>query len=128
MLPPLLPNARFSRSLENERADAGQKDGRTRLARPNFQGANGDREKTNIFPVYLTASRIGNLTVDPYSAISDDHTYYTRPDRGAAELLSRETKFSGQEWGELTTSGTGNQTRLVRNLLNAMTNRQVELC
>ena len=30
-----------------------------------------------IFPVQLTTSRIGNLTrsVDPYSAICDDHTY-----------------------------------------------------
>ena len=28
-----------------------------------------------IFPVQLTTSRIGNFTVDPYSATSDDHIY-----------------------------------------------------
>ena len=46
--------------MENGRADAGR-DGRTRLARPSAQGANGDREKY-IFPVQLTTSKIGNLT------------------------------------------------------------------
>ena len=33
----------ISLSIENERAGAGR-DGRTRLARPNSQGTNGDRE------------------------------------------------------------------------------------
>ena len=45
---------------EDEHADAGR-DGRTRLARLNSQGANGNREKI-IFPVQLTTSKIGNLT------------------------------------------------------------------
>ena len=42
-------STRFSLSMENEQADA-ERDGRTRLARPNsFSGTNEDREK-NIFP------------------------------------------------------------------------------
>ena len=39
---------RFSLSIENERAGAGR-DGRTRLARPNSQGTNGDREIIHFF-------------------------------------------------------------------------------
>ena len=49
-------STRFSLSVENEWADAGW-DGRTRLARHNLSGANGDRDK-NIFPFQLTTSRI----------------------------------------------------------------------
>ena len=50
------------------------------MSRPNpsretkFSGANGDREMF-IFPVQLTTSWMGNSTVNPYSAESDDHTY-----------------------------------------------------
>ena len=44
----------------DEQADA-RRDCRTRLARPEFSGANADREMF-IFPVQLTTSRIGNLT------------------------------------------------------------------
>ena len=44
----------------DEQADAGR-DFRTRLARPNFSGANGDREKI-IQHVQLTTSWTGNLT------------------------------------------------------------------
>ena len=50
----------FSPSVEDGQPDAGR-DGRTRLARSNCKGANGDRE-TFIFPVELTRNRIGNLT------------------------------------------------------------------
>ena len=65
---------RFSLSIENEQADAGR-DGRPRLARPNYQGANGDRE-IFIFPVQLTTSRIGNLPRLIYTlAICDDHFF-----------------------------------------------------
>ena len=32
-----------------------------------------------IFSVQLTTSRIGNFTVDPYSAVSDDHIYTFQP-------------------------------------------------
>ena len=46
--------------IQPEQADAGR-DCRSRLARPNFSGANGDRE-IFIVPVPLTTSRIGNLT------------------------------------------------------------------
>ena len=39
-----------------------------------FSGARGDREK-NVFPVQLTTSRIGNLTLLIHTlAICDDHT------------------------------------------------------
>ena len=48
-----------SLSVENERTDAGW-DGRTRLARPNFQARTGTEK--NIFPVELNTSRNGNLT------------------------------------------------------------------
>ena len=51
---------RLSLGVGNEQTDAGR-DGRTRLERPKFSGANGDREM-HIFPVQLTTSRIGNLT------------------------------------------------------------------
>ena len=47
--------------MENGQADAGR-DGRTRLARPNHQAQNGDRE-IFIFLVQLTTSRIGNHTL-----------------------------------------------------------------
>ena len=58
----------------DEQADAGR-DCRTRLARPNFSGANADREIL-IFPVQLTTSRIGNLTrLVRTLAVCDDHTY-----------------------------------------------------
>ena len=46
--------------MENEQADAGR-DCRNRLARPNSQARNADREILT-FPVQLTTSRIGNLT------------------------------------------------------------------
>ena len=56
--------------FRDEQADAGQ-DGRTRLARPNFSGANADRE---IF-IFPTCS-IGNLTRFIHTlAICDDHTH-----------------------------------------------------
>ena len=52
---------------EIEQADAGR-DCRTRLTRPNSQ--------VLIFPVWLTTSRIGNLTLLILTlAICDDHTY-----------------------------------------------------
>ena len=61
----------------DEQADAGR-DCRTRLARPNVSGANGDKEIL-IFPVQLTTSRIGNLTRLLHTlAICDDHTYLKR--------------------------------------------------
>ena len=50
-------------SVENEQADAGR-DGRTRLARPNYQALTGAGKYSEIFiiPVQLTTSRIGNHT------------------------------------------------------------------
>ena len=58
----------------DEQADAGQ-DCRTRLARPNFSGANADRE-IFIFSVQLTTCSIGNLTRFIHTlAICDDHTH-----------------------------------------------------
>ncbi|CAN0467123.1 unnamed protein product, partial [Ascophyllum nodosum] len=46
--------------VESDRADAGQ-DGRTCLARPNFQAQTGDREKlVLIYPIRLTTSRVSN--------------------------------------------------------------------
>ena len=53
-------STRFSLSMENEQADAGQ-DGRTRLARPNSQARTG-AGKYSFFLVQLTTSRIGSLT------------------------------------------------------------------
>ena len=57
----------------NEQGDAGGDD-RTRLARPDSQSANGDREK--LVPVQLATSRIDcqRNPVDSYSAVSDYHT------------------------------------------------------
>ena len=49
---------RFSLSMENEQADAGQ-DGQTCLARPNSQARTGIGI---FFLVHLTTNRIGNLT------------------------------------------------------------------
>ena len=52
------------------------------MGRPNLSretkssGANEDREK-NTFLVQLTTSRIDNLPIDPYSALSHDHAYCT---------------------------------------------------
>ena len=53
----------------HEQADAGR-DCRTRLARPNSQARTGTGTHI-IFPLQLTMTRIGNLTL----AICDDHTY-----------------------------------------------------
>ena len=52
--------ARNRRSVENEQADA-ERDGQTRLARPNSQARTG-AGKYLFFLVHLTTSRIGNLT------------------------------------------------------------------
>ena len=51
-------NHQIQPECRDEQADAGR-DCRTRLARPNVLGANGDREKF-MFPVQLITSRIGN--------------------------------------------------------------------
>ena len=53
-------STRFSPSVENEQADTGR-DGRIRLARPNFE-ARTESMKKSYFPVsvQLTTSRIGN--------------------------------------------------------------------
>ena len=47
--------------MENEETDAGR-DCRTCLARPNSQGANGNREKI-MFPFQLTTSRVGKRLI-----------------------------------------------------------------
>ena len=51
---------RFTPSVENERANVGW-DGRTRLARPNFQARTRTVTKS-FFPIQRTTSRIGNNT------------------------------------------------------------------
>ena len=56
--------------MENEQADTGR-DGQTCLAKPNFQARTGARK---LFPVQLTMNRIGNLSVDLFSAICHDNT------------------------------------------------------
>ena len=59
----------------DRQADAGREYSMPNPSRETkFSGANGDREKS-IFPVQLTTSRIGNLTL----AVCDDHTYRTLP-------------------------------------------------
>ena len=50
------------RRIGNERPDA-RRDGRTRLVRPNFSGANGNDMETFIFPVQLTTSSTDNHIV-----------------------------------------------------------------
>ena len=58
----------------DEQADAGR-DGRTRLARPNYQARTGTG--ILIFPVQLTTSRIGNLTrfIHTLLCVMTMHTY-----------------------------------------------------
>ena len=67
-------STRFILGVENEQADAGW-DGRTRLARLNYQVRTGTA-KYPFFAVQLTTSRIGNITRMMYTtlAISDGYT------------------------------------------------------
>ena len=60
-------------SVENEQAVAGR-DGRTRLARPNSQARTGTG-KTHFRCSAGHEQDWQPYPVDPYSAISDDHTY-----------------------------------------------------
>ena len=70
---------RFSLRAENEQADAGRDDGRTRLTKPNSQRLTRTGKKS-FFPVHLTTSRIGNLlarlvhTLATSYIICDDRT------------------------------------------------------
>ena len=59
--------------MENEQADAGR-DGRTRLARPNYQALTGTG---NVhFPCSANREQEWQpYPVDPFSAIRDGHTY-----------------------------------------------------
>ena len=66
-------SARFSLSVENERADAGR-DGQTCLARPNSQARTGTAKFH--FPSSADHDQDWHpYPVDPYSAIYDGHTY-----------------------------------------------------
>ena len=60
---------RFSLIAENERADAGRDDSRTRLARPNSQAQTGTGKYSSSCSVDHEESRIHSqhYTVDPYS-------------------------------------------------------------
>ena len=55
------PASKHQIQTENEKAHAGR-DGRTRLATPNYLARTGTDREIFVFPVQLTTSRIGNLT------------------------------------------------------------------
>ena len=74
-----IDSTRFSLSVENEQAGAGR-DGRTRLARPNYQARTGTEKYYFHFPCSADHEQDWHhYPVDPYSAICDDHTYYLVP-------------------------------------------------
>ena len=87
-------STRFSLRVENEQDDAGR-DGRTCLARPNYQARTGAR-KISFFPVQWTTSRISSLT----------WLIHTTPAMSSRALYLRNL-VSGYECGRVFPAGVG---------------------
>ena len=89
---------RLSMSVENEQTVV-QRDGQTRLARPNSQARNEDRE-IFIFFFQLTTSRIGNLTrlIHTLLHVMTIHTYILLPPGFPSETTAKKISNTYKKW------------------------------